>query len=89
MYNPFFCYKGNFNILPESATTGDLVIIHGDSYLYTGTSWDKVGTTITTSPIKPVRRIIKITHCPDCNAPRASGDVCPWCGVPYPLEEEF
>ena len=30
---------------------------------------------------------IKVTKCPECGAPRAMHrEVCPYCGVPYPLE---
>lgn len=59
----------------------------GSLQVYTGKKYETIRLAEPVWPTAPQLSIIKVTKCPECGAPRVlHREICPYCGVPYPLE---
>ena len=81
-FNSALNFMGEFDST-KNYKTGDVVLVNGESRLFTGTSWELLGKGGNDDTNKHAKTIIPKT-CSQCGAPtKAYRTTCEYCGVSY------
>ena len=74
-----FKYIGDKPSLPASGNMGEVITVHGEPYVFNGSSWEYVGDISENQ--QPTQKQLPVT-CERCGAPLTHGK-CEYCGTDY------
>lgn len=78
-------YKGSFEEFPENHDSGDVILVNGKTYVWTGDAWDCIGEADSTQePEVDTSEDFQPILCKQCGAPlNPRKDRCDFCHTWY------